>query len=662
MALPMADIRRTEVVRPEKIPTGLDAWVHRLQGRWRARPGFRKACWDLAGRIEAEMATFEHLGDEELRRRLAEARIGVRRSGGKDLARAEAALGLVAELACRTLGLRPYRVQIMGAIGLFRGRLVEMATGEGKTLTIALAAAVSGWAGRPVHVLTSNDYLAERDASGLRLFYESCGVTVAPVTGGMETAQRREAYAADIVYTTSKELLADFLRDRLVLGVMADAGRRMVQRLLRGSTVDERVVLRGLHTAIVDEADNQMIDEAATPLIISRPVEESPLLPVFAQAHRIASGLSEGTDYALDPRFKEVRLTGAGRERVAEACRALSGERFHQPAWMAILVVQALQARHFFLRDKHYVVLEGKVVIVDESTGRQMPGRSWRFGLHQAIERKEGVEMTPPSESLTRLSFQRFFRLFRRLSGITGTARESAAEFWRVYRLPFLVIPPHRPSRRTEHPVRCFVEASAKWRAIVDEIAEVHASGRPVLVGTRSVAVSEFLGEVLRMRGMPFDLLNAVRHREEAEIIRRAGRGNSITVATNMAGRGTDIALSEEVKRAGGLHVILTEYHESKRIDRQLRGRAGRQGDPGSTRTFLCLEDDLVTQFQPNWLIRGIVFLCGKLLGNQSLIHWFMKSAQQKAEKNFLRQRMLVLGQDRQLSQSLIPDQAVDQL
>lgn len=658
----MADIRRTEVVRPAKIPTGLDAWVHRLHGRWRSRSSFHDHCWRLAGRIEAQMQTLAALDDPSLQAELAGARQSVRRAGPRHLNAAEEALALVAEVARRTVGLRPYRVQIMGALGLFRGRLVEMATGEGKTLTIALAAAVCGWAGRPLQVLTSNDYLAERDAAALAAFYEACGLTVSAVTAQTENAPRRDAYAADIVYTTSKELLADFLRDRLLLGALADASRRMVQRLLRGAAVDERVVLRGLHTVIVDEADNQMIDEAVTPLIISRPQEDPALLRVFGTAHGIAAELVAGTHYLVEERFREVTLSETGLNHVSTACATLSGQGFDQPAWMAVLVTQALQAIHFFIRDRDYVVVDGKVVIVDESTGRQMPGRSWRFGLHQAIEQKEGVEMTAPAEALTRLSFQRFFRLFRRLSGITGTAREAAGEFWMVYGLPLLSVPPHRKSQRLEYPVRCFTKAADKWEAIVREILEVHAQGRPVLVGTRSVGVSEFLGSLLLEKGVPFELLNAVRHREEAAIISRAGRSDSVTVATNMAGRGTDIALSAGVAKAGGLHVILTEFHESRRIDRQLRGRAGRQGDPGSARTFGSLEDDLLTHFGSGWMARLLRLLAERIPFPRSLIHLVLSRAQRFAEKRAHRQRILVLAQDKQLSESLIPGQSVDQL
>lgn len=667
MAVPMIDIRRTEVPKPEKLPKGLDAQAHRLQGHWRSRKRFQKECWDAAGEIEQAALALKDVSENELHKLLTQHRHAVRRDGGRNPRLAEAALPVVTELAFRTLKMRPYRVQLMGALGLARGRLVEMATGEGKSLTIALAATISGWSGRPVHVVTANDYLASRDADTMRRLYEVCRLTVASVTGPMEPKDRKASYRASIVYTTSKELVADFLRDRLVLGVMADAGRRTVQRLLLGGAQDDRIVMRGIHTAIVDEADNQLIDEAVTPLIISRQQENSSLATIAERAQEVSTKLVEGEHYIVDYRFKDIRLTDLGREFIAKATQERAAGRYNQPVWLGVLVGQALQARHFFIRDKQYVVVDKKIIIVDEATGRLMPGRSWRLGLHQAVEAKEGLEMTPPNESLARLSFQRFFRLFRRLSGITGTASEASGEFWRIYGLPYLAIPPHRPNQRVELDTRYFIGAEAKWDAVVDEIVKVHAENRPVLIGTRSVSASEHLGALLRGKGLSYTLLNAVRNQEEASIIHLAGEAHALTVATNMAGRGTDIRLGNGVADRGGLHVVLTEFHDSKRIDRQLRGRAGRQGDPGSTRTFASLEDDLAKRFLPGFVVRGLVRLMEGGAENREtlakkVVAWFLRRAQRAAEKQSYRQRRLVMEQDQQLAESLIPGQKIDQL
>lgn len=670
MAAPLLDARRTELPPREKLPAGLDALAHRAQGVWRRRRAESVRLHERALALHAETAALEALDETDLRARLAEARPRLRRLSDARWERGFSdALPLVAELTRRRLRLRPHPVQLMGALGLAAGRLVEMATGEGKTLTIGLAAALMAWRGRPLHVVTANDYLAQRDAETMTPLYEACGVRVAFVTSEMKPAERRAAYAADVVYTTSKEIVADFLRDRIVLGPLADAGRRAVARLVRPRDAASplgQAVQRGLHTAIVDEADNQLIDEAVTPLIISRAQDDPDMVAVCRAADRVAAGLLPGEHYEVDTRHKDVRLLPAGREIIAQWCDEAGPGRFHQPAWIGALVVQSLQARHFFLRDKQYVVSDGKVVIVDESTGRLMPGRSWRLGLHQAVEAKEGVEITQPNESLARLSFQRFFRLFRHLSGITGTAAEGAPEFWRVYERPLIVVPPHRPCRRETWPARYFADADAKWTAVVEEIVRLHDQGRPVLVGTRSVAASEHLGQLLSKKFLSFSLLNAHHHREEAAIVHLAGDPRSITVATNMAGRGTDIRLGVGVAHAGGLHVILTELHESGRIDRQLQGRAGRQGDPGSTRLFASLEDDLPERFLPVAVRRGLRRLFSDRAPAEGLaagiVGWWLRRAQRAAEAQSFRQRRLVMEQDQHLAEALIPGASPDRV
>lgn len=673
MPAPLTDVRRTELPPREKLPKGLDALVHRAHGRWHSRAVNARELREQADRIHAEAAALEALDDAGLRARMQDERRRLRRLSEARWAEGfAAALPLVAELARRRMRLRPHPVQLMGALGLARGRLVEMATGEGKTLTIGLAAVLMAWRGRPLHVVTANDYLAQRDVTTIMPLFEACGLRAASVGSELKPEERRRAYAADIVYTTSKEIVADFLRDRIVLGPLADPGRRTVARLLRprgATSAMDQTVQRGLHTVIVDEADNQLIDEAVTPLIISRPQDDPAMVKACKTASGLAVHLRLDEHYELELAHKEVRLLPAGRTYIEAWREAVGPGRFHDPAWMGVLVVQALQARHFFLRDKQYVVADGKIVIVDESTGRLMPGRSWRLGLHQAVEAKEGVEITQPNESLARLSFQRFFRLFRHLAGITGTAAEGAPEFWRVYERPLLLVPPNRPSRRVALPPRYFATAEAKWAAIVEEIVRLHDEGRPVLVGTRSVAASEHLGQLLSKKFLSFALLNANRHREEAAIVNLAGDPHAITVATNMAGRGTDIRLGQGVAAAGGLHVILTELHESARIDRQLQGRAGRQGDPGSTRVFASLEDDLAERFMPKLVrraLRGLFPVVGEAEfapdgWRAGLVGWWLRRAQSAAEAKSFRQRRIVIEQDQQLAESLIPGRGPDQ-
>lgn len=659
----MTEVRRTELVRPEKLPEGLDALAHRAQGRWRSRRRFREELWDQAGVIEQAAEELRSLPADDLHARLAEHAALVRRRGRRWREVYPEVLPAIVEATHRELGVRPYRVQIMGALGIAQGRLIEMGTGEGKTLTIALAAIPGGWLGQPCHVITANDYLAERDATELSPLYRMCRLRAAHVTAPMNADERRRAYSTDIVYTTAKELVADFLRDRLLLGPLAEPGRRTVARFLRPSTVKHPLVLRGLHTAIVDEADNQMIDEAVTPLIISRQQDNQALTEASQRADQVAATLLVGEDYEIDTQYKDVRFLDSGHAKINAWCAQHGTGRFARPAWMATLVLQALHARHFFLRDKQYSIVDGQIVIVDEFTGRLMPGRSWRLGLHQAVEAKEGVQITQPAESLARMSFQRFYRLFRQLSGITGTAAEASDEFWRIYELPFVVIPPHRPSRRAAWPAQYFARESHKWTAIVQQILEVHAQGRPVLVGTRSVHASEHLGRLLSAHHLSFSILNAVRDKEEAAIVKLAGESRAITIATNMAGRGTDIRLGVGVAKAGGLHVIVTELHESGRIDRQLMGRAGRQGDPGSICLFASLEDELIERFLPLPLQRVLgTILAVSNPRRQTLAGWFFHYAQRQAEAFSYRQRRMVMIQDRQLADALIADQAVDQL
>lgn len=595
MAAPTAlnltrDYRMTATAPPRKIHRGLDEVVHRWIGAARRRSSVAEKL-----RVEAEQThelslTLRELGEDALEGKLRalRANFGRREKVATPLLRD--ALATVAEAAARQLGLRPYPVQLMAALATHRGYLVEMATGEGKTLTVSLSAVLAGWSGLPCHVITSNDYLAARDAEWLAPFYARCGLTSGCVTASMRPPQRRENYARDITYTTAKDACADFLRDRLQLGKMVNPTRRLVHGMKPGDA--GQLVMRGLGTAIVDEADSALVDEAVTPLLISRPQDNEDLRAACSAAARLAAQLVPGEDYAVDPRHEEVVLNQTGLARLTAQADGLPA-MFRGVHRCAELVSQALRAREFFHRGHQYVVEEGKVVIVDEATGRLMHQRTWREGLHQAVEAQEGLEVTTPSETLARLSFQRFFRLYPRLCGLSGTVWESRKEAWTIYELPTLRVPTHRPSRRIDLPDAIFATGAEKWNAVVEEIAARHAQGQPVLVGTRSVAISEDLAARLDARGLPFALLNAVKHLEEAGIIAEAGRAGRITIATNMAGRGTDIRLGPGVVELGGLHVILTERHGSRRVDRQLMGRAARQGDPGSSQCFSSLDDEL---------------------------------------------------------------------
>ncbi len=508
------------------------------------------------------------------------------------------AFALVREAASRTLGQRHYDVQLRGGLALLRGFVAEMETGEGKTLTATLAACTAALAGEPVHVVTVNDYLARRDADWMRPVYAALGLSVGVIVQGLDPAQRQAAYACDVTYATNKEIAFDYLKDRISLGRRGSRVRLQLDRLFDEAPRARRLLLRGLHFGIVDEADSVLVDEARTPLIISGESDDTLEAEACEQALALAAELREGRDFRLEGRERAVAYTPEGEARLAERGRALGGfwtSRLRRED----LVRQALVALHLLLRDQHYLVRDGKVQIVDEFTGRIMEDRSFEHGLHQMLEAKEGCTLTSRRDPIARISYQRFFRRYRRLAGMTGTAREVAGELWNVYGLPVLSIPTHRPVARSDGGERVFVTAAGKWDAVAARVAELQRDGRPVLVGTRSVEASEELSRRLAGTGIAHRVLNARQDAEEAEIVARAGEAGSVTVATNMAGRGTDIRLGPGVAERGGLHVIATERHEARRIDRQLFGRCGRQGDPGSFERMVCLDDDIVRVHAP---------------------------------------------------------------
>lgn len=648
------DYRRTAIKTPDPILSGLDARLYGLAGRYRRRGSQLASLLATAEQIDALAGQWKDKPDGSLRASLEEFREIFRRNKPGCEEHLPSALAAIREAADRRLGLRSHVVQLAGALALYEGNVAEMATGEGKTLTAGLTAVVWGWIGRPCHIVTVNDYLAERDAGWLEPLFKFCGVTVGFVTGDMDPKGRREQYHCDVTYTTSKEILADFLRDRLRLDALQNASRRQIQALSgRTQALESGLVMRGIHTAVVDEADSILIDEAVTPLIISRESPNDPFVEACREAQKIAATLTPDVDYRVDHQYKDVELLESRRDELAERASAIP-RLFRGQSQYRELVEQALKAREFFHRDSQYVLQDGKIVIVDEFSGRLMPQRTWSAGLHQSVEAKEDISVTAPSETLARLSFQRFFRFFHRLAGMTGTATEAAGELWHIYGLPVVSIPPNRPSQRTVHPRRIFAEQEPKWEAIAQDVAERHAAGQPVLVGTRSVKASEDLSARLHKLGLSFRVLNAVRHREEAGIISRAGEEGSITVATNMAGRGTDIRLGTGVHKLGGLHVIATECHEASRIDRQLFGRCARQGDPGSARAFVSMEDELLRRFVPAPVRTGVqAALWHNRPGSGWAAELVVRWAQSRPQRMAFHSRKAVLRTDTWLDDSL---------
>ena len=594
--------------------------------------------------------------DDELRATGRRCRAELRRLGFAPPAVARC-FALVREAATRVLGKRHYDSQLQAGAWLLRGLLVEMATGEGKTFAATLPACAAALAGLPVHLITVNDYLAARDAETMAPLYRFFGLRCTAVVHGMSRPERRAAYASDIAYCSNKELAFDYLRDRAALGDRASPLHLAVEGLRDASArdADAATVLRGLSFAIVDEADSVFIDEARTPLILSATVDDSAVREPTALALEIAGRLVEGVHFGVERSQQRVRLTDAGRDAIDTLDAAEAVPAWDSPRERDESVQRALSAMHLYARDRQYVVMDGKVQIVDESTGRVMPDRSWERGLHQMIEAKEGVALTGRRETLARITYQRLFRRYLRIGGMTGTATEVASEIGRTYGLSVVRAPLHRPSQRRVAGVRALPDAAIKWQAVAQSAQRAAlGQGRPVLIGTRTVAASEAVSAVLQSHGIAHVVLNAKQDSEEACIVAEAGAPGRVTVATNMAGRGTDIALAPGVAEAGGLHVILTEYHDSRRIDRQLLGRCARQGDPGSCESFVALDDELF-QTQAGWLTRRLLACSAGRPGG--LPSWatevLRRVAQGAAEARHRDVRLQTLRHDRQLAKIL---------
>lgn len=531
--------------------------------------------------------------------------------------------------AARTLGMTPYDVQLMAAWSMLRGRMAELATGEGKTLAASLAAATAALSGRMVHVVTVNDYLAARDRDLLAPLYQALGLTVGLVVHGQTPDERRAAYARDIVYASNKELVFDYLRDQMRRRATPSALHGRLARLAGRSAPEESLVMRGLDFAIVDEADSVLIDEARTPLIISETAGEG--VPDQAQAEALAlvARLAEGVDYTIDRAERRIDMTPSGRIRAEELSASL-GVHWGSTLVRSELVVKALTARSLFERDVHYLVRDGNVVIIDEYTGRTMPDRFWNDGLHQMIETKEGCAPSGLRASVARITYQRFFTRYRHLCGMSGTLAEVASELRAVYGVGVARIPTHHPGRRVVEPPVIVRTAEEKWRLIAERATTLAAAGRPVLIGTRSVAASERASCLLRGHGVPHALLNAAQDAAEAAIVAEAGAPGRVTIATNMAGRGTDIRLPPGVSEQGGLAVILSERHDAARIDRQLAGRGARQGDKGSFSSILALEDALMDPLRTAAAGRLLLAAAGWRREIARMLFWWM---QKRAER-----------------------------
>ena len=581
-------------------------------------------------RINSLEPSMQKLSDASLAAKTVEFRQRLENGETLELLLPEA-FAAIREASLRTTGMRHFDVQLLGGVTLHEGKIAEMKTGEGKTLVATLPVYLNALQGKGVHLVTVNDYLAKRDSEWMGKIYNFMGLSVGLISHGLDFDERKAAYAADITYGTNNEFGFDYLRDNMVI-------------------YSEQMVQRPLNYAIVDEVDSILIDEARTPLIISGPGEKS--TDLYHVLAKVVPKLSEGEDYTVDEKLHTVAPTEIG---VAKAEKALNVRNLYDNENMELShhFKQALRAHALMHRDKDYVVKDGEVVIVDEFTGRLMFGRRYSDGLHQAIEAKEGVKIERESQTLATITFQNYFRMYNKLAGMTGTAKTEEQEFRKIYGLDVIVIPSHRPMVRLDHPDVIYKTKRGKYKAAVTEIAELYAKGQPVLVGTTSIAQSEDLSAMLKRQGVPHNVLNAKFHEMEAQIISQAGQRSAVTIATNMAGRGTDIVLGDGVPELGGLHIIGTERHESRRIDNQLRGRSGRQGDPGSSRFYLSLEDDLMRLFGAE----NISSLMDKLGMEEdepiehSLITRSIEQAQKKVEAQHFNTRKHVLEYDDVMNQ-----------
>lgn len=644
MTLPFEDRLQIRMPPSKQVYRGLDRVAHDVVGAWSARRGVGTNLLDRGQKIIDTSLTFQNWENDKLYQELAQRRTAYRLTKKSSPEVVDALLGVICEYAGRALGTRPYPVQAMGALIIQSGALAEMATGEGKSLTAGISAVLLAASSKPVHVLSVNDYLAQRDSEEMRPLLEACGVRLGCITGDTPQENRAAIYKNDVVYATGKELLGDYLRDRLKVGRHDSDLSRSVHHVLFGVEANKsNLTMRGIHSVIVDEVDSVLIDEAVTPLILSMERQNLSLQDATQAAVTLTLQFKKDQDYRVDLRHREIIWKKKGEKRLAAVASQL-------PAmWRGMdrrreLITLMLCAKELYLRGEHYIVHEEKIVLLDTMTGRLMPNCNLGIGLQQAVEAKENLEVRPPTETIARFSYQKFFRLFPHLAGMSGTVQDASTEFWRNYHLPIVTVPTHRPAQRTVNRLVFHKAEQKKIQAAIDKAIVAHKTGQPVLIGTRTLNLSETISNAFSEVGINNKVLNAEQHAMEAAIISEAGQIGSVTIATNMAGRGTDIKLGYGVRELGGLLVISLEPQDSARVDRQLFGRCGRQGDPGLVSVFACLEDALFLKFMPSYQRRFMRFT--PRLIDSFFAHKLIRSLQRKAEKHAANQRLNVLRSD----------------
>jgi len=636
--------------------TPFDVQIQRILARVIAKGARRRArrIRAILRFIKKPAELYARMSDAELQLAARELRSelkSTRRDYDIPIRQAGKSFALVREASGRVLGMRHYDVQMLGAWSMLKGQVAEMRTGEGKTLCATLAVATIALSGLQVHVMTVNDYLAERDLKEMEALYSFLGLTTSVVLEDKNDDERRPLYEANIVYGTNKTFAFDYLRDRQQLRHRPGNLRRKFETLTKDHSM-QQLRLKGLPFAIVDEADSVLIDEARTPLIISGEVapEAGYDLDLFYQAMKVAKTFHEGAEFTKPKDQNRIQLEDSGLHRLDEISEQIGGT-FDIPVIRDFAIVQALSALHLFARDEAYIVTVDGVQIVDENTGRTMPDRTWSDGLHQMIEIYEYFEPAAPRETMARITYQRFFRRYGKLAGMTGTAQDAAWELWSVYRLPVAIVPTNKRDIRTFKADRVFRTEKEKWKSIANRTVFLTKKGVPVLIGTRSVSASKKASEVLTKLGIEHSVLSAAHDKNEADIVARAGQKGVVTIATNMAGRGTDIKLAKGIAELGGLHVILSERHDSRRVDRQLEGRCGRQGEPGQCEAFLSLEDELMRGDAAKSL-RWRANIVSRVYGARAAAK-FLRARQKQVERQHAQIRRSLHDSDRELNKLL---------
>lgn len=636
------EFKKSNITKEKKSYTGLDAFVHTFVGVAYKQLLMPRRFRKISERIYEHSLSLESLSEQELDSKLNHYRKLIRFKKAKK-ADTHEALAYISEASYRVLGIRAYSVQLMGVLAQDKNFAIEMLPGEGKTVTAALSGVLAAWGGEACHIVTSNDYLASRDAKEMEILYNRCKLKVGYIISSMEENERRKNYLSHVVYATSKELLADFLRDSMK--VNTDSFDSYLINRLHSKELSEQKVMSGLHTAIIDEADSVLADEAITPLIISVSEENEALKDATIVAKEICAKLIDEQDYTVNKSIKEILFTQEGEEIITKHLDRLPAI-WREKRRREFLVRQALIARYFYHNDIDYIINdEGEVVIVDEKTGRMMEGHSWGAGLQQAVEAKENLEISAPTQTHMKMSFQRFFRLYKKLSGMSGTLQNLENEFWHIYRLPTIKIPKRVSNTYKVYDTQIYATRKEKMDAIIENIKNVHISQRPILVGMKDIKESEELAQLLQSQNIITTVLNALKYKEEEEIVKEAGRLGKITIATNMAGRGTDIKIDDEVDALGGLHVIATQKFTSHRIDLQLYGRTARQGQNGTVQQIFSFEDELFEKVSQNKIMNFLKNYVENRFAKQ-LFMTFYKLIQLSIEKKATHLRKKILQKD----------------